>query len=161
MEHKTFYMDYWWSYLDELALAEQFDAGDILLEPTTEKWIDSSKVVGIGEDFVFPAQHFIWEPVNLDKRGGAGKMVPLYEYLGSDGIRLNLEYITTWKKWRARQVSSDNLLPADNLKLLFTDPHGAIVDEANLKKMEEAEGLAFLNEQVELFEKHMGWSPIA
>ena len=158
MQHETFYLPYWWRWLDQLTLDGQgYDSGDVLCVPVCEKWVDADRTVHISSESLFPGQHFIWTPVNLEK-GGTGKLVPLYEYLGSDGVRLNLEYITTWGLWRARQVSSPDLVPED-LKLLFTDPNAVIVSEAELHEIEEGETLHFLEEQVTLFEKHMGWSP--
>ena len=158
IEQTAIFLPNWWSWLDQLSIDEQgYDAGDVLCAPVSEKWVDANRTVHISEESLFPAQHFIWTPVNLEK-GGTGKLVSLYEYLGTDGIRLNIEYLSTWRAWKAREVSSDNLLP-ERLKKLFVDPHGAIIDEIDIEDMEEAEAKCFLEEQTSLFEKHMGWSP--
>ncbi len=160
MQHETFYLPYWWCWLDQLTLDRQgYDAGDVLCEPVCGKWVDADRTALISSQSLFPGQHFIWTPVNLEK-GGAGKLVPLYEYLGSDGIRLNLEYITTWGLWRARQISASDLVP-DDLSLICCDPNAAIVSDLDISEMDEGEAQVFLKEQVELFEKHMGWSPNA
>lgn len=158
MKHGAFYLPYWWQWLDQLALASNgYDTGDIRCEPTAEKWVDADRAVHISTEALFPGQHFIWTPVDLDK-GGTGKLVPLYEYLGLEGARLNLEYIDTWSKWRARQVSSENLLP-EKLRLLFADPNEVIVDEDELEAQGEEVSLAFRQSQAALFEQHMRWRP--
>lgn len=158
MKHERFFLNYWWQWLDQTSIDEQgFDTGDVLCEPTCEKWVDASRIVHITEQVLFPAQHFLWTPVDLEK-GGTGKLVPLYDYEGTNGIRLNLEYLTTWRKWRTRQVSSADLVPED-LKQIFADPHGAIVSEHDVEVMGEDEAKSFLETQASLFGSCMGWSP--
>jgi len=150
------YLPYYWELLGELAIEEYYSQAEIRMD--SEAKASNIEYAKVTDTVAFPGQILLWEPVRLDSKR-TPEPVTLWEMRGS-GATLNQKFIKVWLAWKARQVSSSNLVPED-LRQLFEDPNKVLVTDDDFEDTNE--GIDKLNEfkavQRELFKEYLGWTP--
>ena len=150
------YLPYYWELLGQLAIEEYYSQAEISMDSEAKSSdIDFAKAT---DAVLFPGQILLWEPVQLDSKREP-KPISLWELRGSLAI-VNQKFIKVWLAWKARQISSSNLVPED-LRQLFEDPNKVLVTDDDFEDTNE--GIDKLNEfkaaQREVFKEYLGWAP--